>query len=230
MRLVQQTGATIYCPDYRRPPEHPFPTPVNDCVDCYEWLLRAKHVAPQNIVMAGDSAGGGMILSVLGAAAAKRLPMPAGGVLWSPWVDLTDSCSGSWTTRQSVDYLPRDLAHQIALSYASNDATRLAQVSPTNVNFAQFPPLQICVGGSECLHDQIMVVIDKLRVAGVDVEAHVDEGMVHVYPLFASFAREESPPVQAFYRFASFMDRVMGGGVDVEKGMTGEGNQAVLGV
>ena len=83
MRLVRETGALVYCPNYRRPPEHPFPAPVDDCVACYEWLVQDMAVDPSRVLFAGDSAGGGMVLSVLAAAKQKALPMPSGGVLWS---------------------------------------------------------------------------------------------------------------------------------------------------
>ena len=57
--------------------------------DSYRWLLQVANVSPHNIIFMGDSAGGGLVLSVLGAAKAEGLPLPAGGILWSPWVDLT---------------------------------------------------------------------------------------------------------------------------------------------
>ena len=60
----------------------------------------------------------GLVLSVLDAARKRCLPMPAGGIMWSPWVDLSDSFSGTWTLNQATDYLPRDIAHSIALGYA----------------------------------------------------------------------------------------------------------------
>jgi acetyl esterase/lipase len=251
MKIANDTNSIVYCPNYRRPPEHPWPVPVDDCLECYKWLLQDQNILPSNIVMIGDSAGGGMILSVLGAAKAKKLPMPSGGVLWSkccaveytvavdydeshltflspfsppppsfppspshtgPWVDLSDSFNGTWTSNQKYDFLPRDIAYQIALSYADNDVRRLPLVSPTNVNFDDFPPLQISVGGSECLHDQVVELVNKLRLNGINIETYVDIGMVHVYPLFHTFSKMDAPPNLAFQRLSAFMDRVMSTG------------------
>ena len=79
MKLSKATNSIIYCPNYSRPPEHPWPVPVEDCLGSYRWLLETANVSPSNIVFAGDSAGGGMILSVLGAAKKEGLPLPAGG-------------------------------------------------------------------------------------------------------------------------------------------------------
>jgi acetyl esterase/lipase len=209
MKLVHETGATVLCPDYRRPPEHPWPTPVKDCLETYRWLLNQGHVDPRKIVFAGDSAGGGLVLAVLSEARAAGLPMPRGGVLWSPWVDLSDSISGSWTTNQRTDFLPRDLAAKIALGYAGIHT--LAAASPGNVDLTGFPPLLIEVGDCECLHDQVVRFAGRASAFGINVELHVAPGMVHVFPLFAAFAKADAEPVQAFKRFARFTDRVMDG-------------------
>jgi acetyl esterase/lipase len=106
MEIVKCTGATVFCPDYRRPPEHPWPTPVDDSVGAYRWLLEARAIPASRIVVVGDSAGGGLAVALMATARAAGLPMPAGAVLQSPWLDLTDSCSGSWTSMQRC-VLPR---------------------------------------------------------------------------------------------------------------------------
>lgn len=137
------------------------------------------------------------------------------GILWSPWVDLTDSFTGSWTSNAKIDFLPRDLAYKIALSYAGSNNT-LNDVSPINVDMNGFPPLLISAGDCECLIDQVRVLITKCKAAGVDVEEHIEEGMIHVFPLFAAFSKKNSAPVQAFQKAAVFMNRVLknGGGGD----------------
>ena len=118
MRIADSTHAIVLAPDYRRPPEHPWPTPVDDCLDTYRWLLKERSVDPSLIVFAGDSAGGGLVLAVMAAARAAGLPLPAGGAMYSPWLDLTDSCSGSWSSNQQYDFLPRDWAAKFAKAYA----------------------------------------------------------------------------------------------------------------
>ncbi len=207
MRLVDQTGATVLCPDYRRPPEHPWPIPVSDCLDTYKWVLD-EGIGPDKIIFAGDSAGGGLVLAVMGAAKAAGLPLPSGGVLWSPWVDLTDSCSGTWTTNQRTDFLPRDWAVRFARAYAGSHT--LAEVSPANVPFSGFPPLLIEVGDAECLHDQVVACCARLEADGVDIQLHVSAGMVHVFPLMYTFSKKGAPPRQAFARAKAFVDQVLG--------------------
>ena len=107
MRLVDHTSATVLCIDYRRPPEHPWPAPVDDCLAAYVHLLQRGVLTPEGggsaaakIVFAGDSAGGGMCLAVMAAARASGWVLPQGAMMLSPWVDLTDCNSGSWTENQ----------------------------------------------------------------------------------------------------------------------------------
>eukprot|EP01044_Picomonas_judraskeda_P000578 COSAG03_NODE_26_length_19032_cov_87.110812_14_plen_416_part_00 len=207
MRIVEATGAVCYAPDYRRPPEHPWPAPVDDCLDAYRWLLE-QSVQPCRIVFAGDSAGGGLVLAVLAAARAAGLPMPAGGAMYSPWLDLTDSASGSWSSNQVYDFLPRDWAVKFAKAYAGERSLR--EVSPGSVSLEGLPPLLIEVGECECLRDQILAFIQRGKAAGLDIEDHLCEGMVHVFPLFAAIAAQGTPPHLAFERLAGFVDRTVG--------------------
>ena len=112
--------------------------------------------------------------------------------------------------------MPRDVAYQIALSYAGVDGSssdvgeKLASVSPLNVNMQDFPPLLVEIGGSECLHDQIRRLVVVGRESGVEIEEHVSDGMVHVFPLFADFAKSDAAPTMAYERAAAFVDRVLG--------------------
>lgn len=131
--------------------------------------------------------------------------------MWSPWVDLSDSFSGTWTSNQKTDFLPRDIAHSFAVGYAGTEHT-LREASPCSVELdAGLPPLLIECGDAECLHDQVGALVQRAEaVEGMDVEFHACEGMVHVFPLFYPFCKAESDPVQAFERMAQFGDRVWG--------------------
>jgi acetyl esterase/lipase len=140
-RLVHRTQATLFSVNYRRPPEFPFPTPVEDCVLAYQHLLELISTATAEstisgasskpptstsgsdvdlprIFIAGDSAGGNLVVSTLLRIAKMGLPLPVGGVLLSPWVDLTDlGTNPSWSLNKDIDYLPLDLAALFADSY-----------------------------------------------------------------------------------------------------------------
>ena len=118
MRIVEATGAYLFAPSYRRPPEFPYPTPIDDCLSVYEHMLQMLHIDPSRIILAGDSAGGGLVIHTIIHARRKQLPGPAGAILLSPWVDLTDeTTSVSWKKNINYDYLPSDLARMFATLY-----------------------------------------------------------------------------------------------------------------
>ena len=197
----------MLAPDYRRPPEDPWPTPVDDCLDGYRWLLD-QGVPAARIIFAGDSAGGGLVLAVMAAAKAAGLALPAGGVMISPWLDLTDCCSGSWTANQEYDFLARDLAAKLAKAYAGEHTLR--EVSPCSVSFDGLPPLMVEIGDCECLRDQVLAFVQSAKAAGIDIEAHLEPGMVHVFPLLHEVAEGDSPPRLAFRHMADFIERRLG--------------------
>ena len=177
MKIVECTGAVIFALDYQRPPEFPYPIPVNDGVDAYAWLL--KYLEPSNIIFAGDSAGGGLVVSAVVEAVARRsMPPPAGAILLSPWVDLEDSgISDSWTRNEKYDFILPDLTKLFAESYKGSSTWE--EVSPTlSPHLNLLPPVLIECGDSEVLVDQIVAFADKCKQAGVDVDIQVREEMV----------------------------------------------------
>jgi len=206
-RLVEYTGATVLVIDYDKPPQHPWPKPVQDCLDAYRWLLQSG-VDPKRIIFAGDSAGGGLVTAVMAAARGHGLPLPAGGIMISPWLELSDSTSGTWTSNQEYDYLPRDWADMFARAYAGD--RDLSQVSPGNVDLVGLPPLLIMVGECECLHDQVVDFAHRADCAHVECELHIAPGMVHVYPLFYSLSHRGSEAEKAFIYIHDFVNKRLG--------------------
>jgi len=206
MHLVEASGATVLSVDFRRPPEYPSPVPEMDCLECYKWLLSHGYDSSK-IVLGGDSAGGCLAIKLLHLIAEANLPRPAGAWLLSPWVDLADTHSLSWTENSEYDYLAPRLSVVFAEAYAGG--RNLHEISPTNLPLQRMPPLLIEVGGSECLRDQILLFAKKARDSGVDVECHCSSGMPHVFPLFAALMPEDSAPNQAFDRATNFFDKVL---------------------
>ena len=138
--------------DYRLAPEHPYPAAVDDAAAAYRWLLD-QGVAPGQVVIAGDSAGGGLTVATLLALRDARLPQPAGGVCISPWVDLT--CSGaSYRTRAEADpIVQRASVEEMARAYLGSAAPRTPLASPLFADLRGLPPLLIHVGSDEVLLD-----------------------------------------------------------------------------
>ncbi len=188
--LSAEAEASVLSIDYRMAPEFPYPAAVEDAVAAYKWLLEAKGIAPNKIMISGDSAGGGLAMATLLMLRDRELGEPAGGMVISPWVDLTGDAK-SMETRAGMDpMVGRDGLRAMADAYlAGKDATsHLA--SPVFARLDGLPPLLIQVGTDEVLYD------DSLRLAGNAVAAHVDvtleiwDDMIHVWHTFFPMLQE----------------------------------------
>jgi len=137
--IVLVTGCAIFALDYRRPPEDPFPAPLDDAIACYEWLHQKRHFTSDNIFLGGDSAGGGLSVAVAVELQKRDLPPPRGLVLMSPWVDLSDTTRHSWTRNAAIDFLPTDLAELFAKMYAGKRELQDPEISPLYADHTGLP-------------------------------------------------------------------------------------------
>uniref|UniRef100_A0A7S1NJ14 Alpha/beta hydrolase fold-3 domain-containing protein n=1 Tax=Eutreptiella gymnastica TaxID=73025 RepID=A0A7S1NJ14_9EUGL len=212
--LVQYTKSTVLAVDYRRPPENPFPAPLEDAAAAYEWLL--QRMPTNRIVIAGDSAGGGLGLTLMVALKKAGRPLPGGAVLLSPWVELKDTYRDSWTRNAGYDFLDSGLATYFARAYAGGQDMDHPKLSPVNADLTGLPPIHIEVGECEMLLDQVFILANRLSKAAVDVRLVVAEDMVHVFPMF-TFAfptpmedgEPTSEPFRAFERIRDFLDNII---------------------
>jgi acetyl esterase/lipase len=168
--------------DYRRAPEHPFPAAVEDATAAYQWLLR-RGFAPGRITIAGDSAGGGLVLSMLVASRAQGLPLAGAAVCLSPWVDM-EATGESYRTREHLDPLvQRKVVDEVTRLYLNGQDPRTPTASPIQADLTGFPPLLIQVGEREILFSDSEALAKKARALGVDVTFEEWPGMVHVWHL-----------------------------------------------
>ena len=176
-------GSCVLLPDYRLAPEHPFPAAVDDAVAAYRWLLE-RPIAPRGIVIAGDSAGGGLTVATLLALRDAGLPLPAAGVCISPWVDL--ACGGaSYGTRATVDpIVTRDAVAAMATRYLAGQDPKTPLASPLYADLRGLPPLLIHVGDAEVLLDDAGQLAERARAAGVEAALDVWDEMIHVWHWF----------------------------------------------
>jgi acetyl esterase/lipase len=183
--ISKAAGARVLNVDYRLAPEHRYPAAVDDAVAAYEWLL-SQGVAPSGIVVGGDSAGGGLTAATLLAIRNRRLPMPAGGVLLSPWSDLTGS-SESLGTRGVLQ--PGGAGgtglSDMAKQYVGSADPRDPLASPVYADLAGLPPLLIQVGTDEGLFDDSIRLDAAARTAAVEVEIEAYNGQGHVFQALA---------------------------------------------
>jgi monoterpene epsilon-lactone hydrolase len=198
--IAGAAGASALLLDYRLAPEHPFPAAVEDATSAYRWLLD-QAIAPERIVIAGDSAGGGLTVATLLALREARVPLPAGGVCISPWVDLT--CSGaSYGTKAEADpIVRRSGVEEMARAYLGATPPRTPLASPLFADLRGLPPLLIHVGSDEVLLDDSVRLAERTQAAGVDATLEVYDRMIHVWHWFLPMLDEAQTAVEAIGRF-----------------------------
>ena len=186
---------------YRLAPEHPFPAGLEDALTAYQWLL-AQDIQPGQITLAGDSAGGGLVLSLLLALRQRGMALPAAGVCLSPATNLNLSRE-SWKINTKKDLLINPyLADQIIPQYLGDIDPCDPLASPIFGDLHGLPPLLIHVGSDEVLLSDCECFADYARNSGVDVTLEVWPGMQHVFQYFASFVPESR---QAIDRIGEFI-------------------------
>ena len=199
-RLSKASGARVLLVDYRLAPEHPFPAAVEDATAAYRWLL-AQNIKPSRIVVAGDSAGGGLALATLIALRDAKVPLPAAGVGISPWVDM-EGTGASMTTRAKVDpVVQKEGLLGMAQLYLGGKDPKSPLAAPLHADLSGLPPLFIQVGDSETLLDDSTRVAEKAKSAGVKVDLEVWPEMPHVWHLFAPFLPEGQQAIEKIGKF-----------------------------
>ncbi|WP_019875661.1 alpha/beta hydrolase [Sporichthya polymorpha] len=200
--LSAAADGAVLLVDYRLAPEHPFPAALDDARAAYRWLLD-QGWPPERLVVAGDSAGGGLALSVLLALKDTASPLPAGAVVVSPMADLTLS-GESVRTKADLDPLASEqmLAALCGL-YAGAERRDSRYLSPALADLSGLPPLLVLVGSDEVLYDDAVRIVQHARASGGAADLIVGEGQAHVWPLFhqvLSEGQEALDEIGAFVR------------------------------
>jgi len=187
-KLVQASGVAALVFDYRLAPEHPAPAAMEDTLAAYRWLLAAG-VAPARIVVAGESAGGGLCLASLLAIRDVGLPLPAAAVASSPWLDLTCT-AGSYRRNAGKDISLLGSWEVWSRYYVGTGDARHPWISPIHGDLRGLPPLLLQVGTNEIMLDDTARFAELARAAHVEVTLRVWEGMVHCFAFFAPMFSE----------------------------------------
>jgi acetyl esterase/lipase len=200
-QLSAASRARVLNVDYRLAPEHPHPAAVEDAVAAYRWLTSAAGTRPDQVVLAGDSAGGGLAAAALVALRDAGDALPAGAALISPWTDLTFS-GRSHDTRVAVDPLcSRVSLRPSAHAYVAGGDPGAPLVSPAHADLAGLPPLLVHVGDHETLLDDSRLLAERASAAGVAVDLWVAPEMIHVWHLFAGMAPESDEALATLGRW-----------------------------
>jgi acetyl esterase/lipase len=162
--------------DYRMPPRHPYPAALDDCIAVYRALLQQR--TPQDVIVGGASAGGNLAAALLVRARDEGLAMPAGLVLISPEVDLTES-GDSFQVNLGIDNVLTTSLMQTNLLYAAGHDLAHPYLSPLFGDVSGFPPTFIQAGTRDLFLSNAVRMHRKLRAAGIDADLHVFEAMPH---------------------------------------------------
>ncbi|MDJ0813018.1 MAG: alpha/beta hydrolase [Woeseiaceae bacterium] len=181
--IARSCGVRALVIEYRLAPENPFPAAIEDSLAAYR-ALRDEGYGPGDIVVAGDSAGGGLVMALLLSLRDAGEEMPAGAVMFSPWLDLTAS-GESMTTRAKRDpwFKPPDMPI-IASYYCEEEEYRNPLVSAVFADVQGLPPIHIQVGDDEILLSDSTRIAEKIEAAGGEVTLDVWPQMFHVFQVF----------------------------------------------
>lgn len=181
-KLAASTSMDVLSFDYRLAPEHPYPAALQDGMKAWNYLMLLGYGA-RDIIVAGDSAGGNLALSLVLKLKEEERLLPRGLVLLSPWTDLTSS-GRSYQSRQMVDpVLDKAYIDRMVENYAQGRELTLPLISPLFGDFKGFPPVYIQVGDNEILLSDSMMLHKKMVKANVSVKLDTFKGMWHVFQM-----------------------------------------------
>ena len=189
-RLCRAAGARGLVIDYRLAPEHPFPAQLEDALAAYRWLL-ASGVDPARVVVAGESAGAGLTLSLLLSLRDARAPLPAAAICASPWTDL-EMRGQSMVENARYDYISREILRVYTARFVKPHDVRNPLANAQHANLRGLPPLLVLAGGAEVLADDARALAQRAREAGVDVTLEIEPDMLHAWMIVFGGAFEVS--------------------------------------
>ena len=201
-QIAEAMGATAYSMDYRLGPEAPFPAAVDDALASYRALLESD-VNPADILISGDSAGGGLSTACAIAARNACLPQPSGLLLISPWADLTNSGWSYEAKATSDPMITIEGISEFSAAYLNGANAKDPLASPCHADLSGLAPMLIQVGSEECLLSDATLLAERAGAAGVRVHLEVWPEMIHVWHAFHVFVEDARKAIE---RMADWAD------------------------
>lgn len=199
--IIQRAGiGRALLPEYRLAPDHPFPAALDDAMASYKALLNSG-THPENIALAGDSAGGGLTLALLAQICAENLPKPAALLAFSPWTDLSLSGASLETNRETEVLLPADRLAETAAGYLGETNPKHPGASPLFARFKGASPVLIQASTAEIFLDDARRMAARLKEDGVSTELQLSDGVPHVWQYFHNTLPEGSDALDAAAAF-----------------------------
>ena len=199
-RLARAARAQVMMLEYRLAPENPFPAALEDAVAAYRYLLE-RRVDASRIVLAGDSAGGGLAISTAMRLRDQGFPCPAGVVAMSPWLDLTCEQAANSPARSRDPLISAQRIRYLARQYAGEHPLDHPGVSPFFGNIAGLPPLLVQVGADEALSAECEAFAARAREVGVEANLQVWPEMFHVWQFAAGLLPEGREAIRQIGEF-----------------------------
>ncbi len=206
MQHPRKAGQTqpAFAREYRLAPEHPFPAALEDASQTYLWLLQQNY-SPENILLAGDSAGGGLAVATALRLRENKTPLPAALICLSPWLDLTLAGQSHQSLAKAEVLLRAEELQTWANDYTANHNPAHPLISPVHADLRGLPPMLIQVGSQEILLDDSLRLAEKARAEGVNVSLNIWPGMWHAWHSLGDFMPESR---QAFDEIARFTQQI----------------------
>ena len=179
--LASECGVRVFCAAYRLAPENPYPAAVEDALTAFDYLLK-KGYASHQILLCGESAGGGLIYALSLKLKQLGRELPCGLIGISPWVDLTGSGASYETNRDNDPSLTQELLEFYAKCYTQDPTDPLC--SPVRGDLTGLPPSLLFAGGDEILLDDARTLHDRLKAAGCRSKLFIAPGRWHAYVLY----------------------------------------------
>jgi epsilon-lactone hydrolase len=191
--LAEQAGTGVVVPDYRLAPEHPFPASVEDAIRAYRWMLGR---GATRVIVAGDSSGCGLVLSLLLSLKQQHLPMPSAAILFCPWVDL--AMDGQDRPPHELNDFRRASVGLYLAGYPADDPL----VNPLSADLTGLPPMLVQAATGDPLLDEARELTDHAQDCGVDARFELFPVDTHDFHIFWSFLPEAAQALQQAGRFA----------------------------
>lgn len=199
--LAKKTQAMVFVPDYRLAPEHPFPAGIDDCLTSYQWLL-SQGFNSHNITLAGDSAGGGLVMATALKIRELNLPAPTALVLISPWSDLT--LSSLHSVSDKIDPLLRWSNLQAGVkAYLQGQDPSLPLASSSLADLSELPPMLIQVGSEEIILNDSKKLHQQAMKYQNDCRLSIYENGWHVFQLQAGLLDMSDKAIEEIDQFIS---------------------------
>ena len=198
-KLAYDSKITCLQYEYRLAPEFTFPVALDDSLAVYFTVL-SKDYKPENILLMGESAGGGLTLAMLLALKQNNIPLPKAAVAISPWTDLT-CASKSYITKNKVSVAPKNSWLVFSQHYVGNNDAKNPLISPLFGDLEGLPPIYINSGEADELFDDGKNFYEKAKKAGVEITFKEGKGMIHCYPILAPMFKEATEAMDEILEF-----------------------------